>query len=347
MANKKTKTNQLSGKETQKVVAAKTSQQKHSPNKLAAFVNERRAATVREIQGVVTELNTKSKVLSESKNQVGAALYAAARLEKLNKLVDRHAALHFITEASLADNASVAKFEAVKKAVGVLLAANAANGGNEINRWLKNELQIGVVASALDKLKMSFDHPSKQFAPKGDPLASRRAPTATAATRGMGGRTTAFFEQVAHIEDPDQLLNIVAERLADAMKFFEAYEKLFGDDAMVEKLKTTAAGPAKSGIFSKIGNALTGKTTRGALVKSAFKGVPNFNAEKFGLELTDDVIANNVRAEAQVFNILGDIPEFFAASKSKLNKSIGQSLSGFLTGYGQHSGVFSNPAAAR
>lgn len=320
---------------------------KQQVSKLTSFVNERRSATVREIHSVITELNTKSKVLSESKNQVGAALYATSRLEKLNKLVERHAVLHFIAEASLADNESIAKFEAIKKAIGVLLAANSANGGNELKRWLMNELQIGVVASALDKLNMSFDHPAKQFVPKGDPLASRRAPTATAAGRGMGGKTTAFFEQVAHIEDPDKLLNIVAERLGEAMKFFEAYGKLFGDEATVQKLKTTTAGPAKTGMFAKIGNALTGKTTRGAIVKNAFKGINNFDAEKFGLELTDDVIANNVRAEAQIFNILGDIPEFFAASKSKLKNTIGQSLGGFLSGYGQHSGVFSNPAMAR
>ena len=324
-----------------------TTTAKPKPSKLALFVNERRTATIKDIQAVVTELNTKSKVLSESKNQVGAALYAAGSLEKLNKLVERHAILHLITEATFADNESVAKFEAIKKAVGVLLASNR---GNEIDRWLKNELQIGVVASALDKLKMSFNHPapdSKQYVGKGDPLASRRSPTATASSRGMGGKTTAFFEQAAHIQDPEQLLNIVADRLGEAMKFFEAYEKLFGDDAMVEKLKTTAAGPAKSGFLSKIGSALTGKTTRGALVKNAFKGVPGFNAEKFGLELSDDVIANNIRAEAQIFNILGDIPEFYAASKARLKQSVGQSLGGFLSGYGQHSGVFSNPAMGR
>jgi len=320
---------------------------KKAATKFTTFVNEQRSSTIKDIQGIIKELNAKSKVLSESKNQVGAALYAASNLEKLNSLVDRHAALHFLAEASFVDNASVAKFQAVKKAVGVLLAVNA---GNEIDRWLKNELQIGVIASALDRLKMSFDHPDpaqKQFVGKGDPLASRRSPTSTATGRGMGGRTTAFFEQVAHIQDPEQLLGIVAERLSDAMKFFDAYEKLFGDDATVEKLKTTTAGPAKSGVFAKIGSALTGKTTRGAIVKSAFKNVPNFNSEKFGLELTDDVIANNVRAEAQVFNALGDIPEFFRASKAKLKQSIGQSLGGFLSGYGQHSGMFSNLSAAR
>lgn len=319
---------------------------KREISKLASFVNEQRSSTVREVQSVVAELNTKSKVLMESKNQVGAALYASSRLEKLNKLVDRHAVLHFLAEASLADSESIAKFEAIKKAVGVLLEANTINGGNELRRWLMNELQIGIVASALSRLKMSFDHPLKQAVLKGDPLASRRSPTATAASRGMGGRTTAFFEQVGHIDNPQKLLDIVAERLGEAMQFFEAYHRLFGDEATVQKLKATQAGPAKTGLFAKIGSALAGKTTRGAIVKNAFKGIRNFDAEKFGLQLTDDVIDANVRAEAQVFSILGDIPEFFAASKSRLQKSIGQSLGGFLSGYGQHSGIFSNPAHA-
>lgn len=316
------------------------------PTQLASFVNERRMATIKDIQAVITELNTKSKVLAESKNQTGAALYAASNLQKLNKLVERHVVLHFISEATFADNASVAKFDAVRKAVGVLLAANT---GNEIDRWLKNELQIGVVASALDKLKTMFNNPSpedRQYVGKGDPLASRRSPTSTATSRGMGGRTTAFFEQVQHIKDPDQLLNIVADRLGEAMRFFDAYEKLFGNEAMVEKLRTTTPGPAKSGLFSRLSGAMGAKTTRGSIVKAAFKGVQNFNAEKFGLELSNDVIDNNVKAEVRVFEILGDIPEFFAASKSKLTKSIGQSLGGFLSGYGQHSGIFGNPSVA-
>lgn len=317
---------------------SKSSTTAASGNKVSLAEISRRNV-IKQLNESLSELEAVSKSLNESASPIGSHVRALTILERCNGLLNRHTGHVVLLEFVSREDQT--KFKAFRNAIGAVLSANR---GNEIERWMKEDLQIGLVASAIDRLQKSMvgQTGAKQqpgVALTGDERTRRAVTGGTMASRSRAGGMF-LEEQLGHIDDTEQLINVVSDRLGQATAFFQAYQELFGSEDKVASLKSMIQ--SKPGLLGRAFGK-TALSTLAARLKKLFRPVRGFDADVFAAELTPEVIAANERVQANVFSALGDVPEIARTAQKNLKASLGQRLSGFFAGQSAGGGPLGAP----
>jgi hypothetical protein len=266
--------------------------QKKSANKL---VQDGKLRAAKGFEPVLVEAKKLSRVLAESKTAKPEAMLAASRkslklLREYNKLTNRYVGYLILEFYSPEEKEKVMAFG---KAIAEVFKANR---DNVLGRYLKG-LQLGQAMQAMRDI---------------DGISSKE--------QGAQGGTGALTS------DRQGKMDLIADVLAGATRFFTGYQALFGSEQSAEALKKAAT--SKGGMFAK----LRGKDLKG-IVASAFKGL-DIDPGILASEIAEDpsLVDRNLAVQARVFSALEGVPEMAAMARKGLKKSVGQMLAGIIGG---------------